>query len=138
MDRIWQWVWDRYGTRYSWAICAVMFALLLPAFLMLSFIVIAFEKSDRYLEAAAVTVVALPVLVYVYFLPGRGRLHLVEQWAARHDVDRRSALDATYVWARGAVSRGLVGIVIWGALLFVVVGAIAGATEWRLAQYGIL
>ena len=29
-------------------------------------------------------------------------------------------------------------IVVWGALLFVVVGAIAGATEWRLVQYGIL
>ena len=69
MDRIWQWVWDRYGTRYSWAICAVMFALFLPPFVMLSFIVVAFEKSDRYVEAAAVTVVALPVLVYVYFFP---------------------------------------------------------------------
>jgi class 3 adenylate cyclase len=115
-----------------------MYALFLPAFLMLSFIVVAFEKSDRYVEAAAVTVVALPVLVYVYFLPGLGRLHLVEQWAAGRDVDRRSALDATYTWARGAVARGLGGIVVWGALLFVVVGAIAGATEWRLVQYGIL
>ena len=88
MDRIWQWAWDRYGPRYSWAICAVMFAVVLPSFLMLSFIVVAFEKSDRYVEAAAVTVVALPVLVYVYFLPGLGRLHLVEQWAAGRDVDR--------------------------------------------------
>jgi adenylate cyclase len=138
MDRIWQWAWDRYGSRYSWAICVVMFALFLPAFLMLSFIVVVFEKSDRYVEAAAVTVIALPVLVYVFFLPGLGRLHLVEQWAARHDVDSTSALEATYTWARGAVARGLGGIVFWGALLFVVVGAIAGATEWRLAQYGIL
>ncbi len=138
MDRIWQWAWDRYGTRYSWAICAVMFALFLPSFVMLSFIVVALEKSDRYFEAAAVTVVALPVLVYVYFLPGQGRLDLVDQWAARRDVDRTCALDATYTWARGALSRGLVGVVVWGALLFVGVGAIAGATEWRLVQYGIL
>ena len=127
MDRIWQWVWDRYGTRYSWAICAVMFALFLPSFVMLSFIVVALEKSDRYVEAAAITVVALPVLVYVYFLPGQGRLDLVDQWAARRDVDRTCALDATYTWARGALSRGLVGVVVWGALLFVGVGAIAGA-----------
>jgi class 3 adenylate cyclase len=62
----------------------------------------------------------------------------VEQWAAGHDVDRADALDATYVTARGAVARGLGSNVIWLALVFVVVGAIAGATEWRLVQYGIL
>ena len=55
---------------YSWVICAVMSALFLPPFVMLSFIVVALEKSDRYIEAAAATVVALPVLVSVYFLPG--------------------------------------------------------------------
>jgi hypothetical protein len=106
-----------------------MFAVLLPSYLMLSFIVVAYEKSDRYLEAAAVTVVALPPLAYAYFLPGLGRLHLVEQWAAGRDVDRTSALDATYVAARGAVARGLGSNVIWLALVFVVVGVIAGATE---------
>jgi adenylate cyclase len=138
MDRIWQWAWDRCAAKYSWAICAVMFALFLPAFLMLSFIVVAFEKSDRYVEAAAVTVVALPVLVYVYVLPGLGPLRLAEQWAAGHDVDRTSALDATYTYSRRAVARGLGGNVVWLALLFVVVGAIVGANEWRLVQYGIL
>src|SRR5271165_2404826 len=106
MDRIWQWAWDRYKVRYSWAICAVIFAVFLPAFLMLSFMVVAFEKSDRYVEVAAVTVVGLPVLVYVYFLPGVGRLRLAEQWAAGHDIDRTSALDATYTYSRGAVARG--------------------------------
>jgi class 3 adenylate cyclase len=49
---------------------------------MLSFIVVAYETSDRYVEATAV-------------------------------------------------------VVVWLALLFVAVGAIAGATEWRLVQYGI-
>jgi adenylate cyclase len=78
------------------------------------------------------------VLVYVYVLPGLGRLRLAEQWAAGHDVDRTSALDATYTYSRRAVARGLGGNVVWLALLFVVVGAIAGATEWRLFQYGIL
>ena len=94
---------------YSWVICAVMSALFLPPFVMLSFIVVASEKSDRYFEAAAATVVALPLLVSAYFLPGLGGLHLVEQWAAGRDVDRTSALDATYTWARGALSRGLAG-----------------------------
>jgi adenylate cyclase len=138
MDRIWQWTWDRYGARYSWALCAVAFAVFLPSYLMLSFIVVAFEKSDRYVEAAAVTVVALPLLVYVYFLPGLGRLHLAEQWAAGRDVDRADALDATYVTSRGVVARGLGSNVVGLALLFVVVGAIAGATWTRLVQYGIL
>src|ERR1700751_1304817 len=138
MERIWQWAWDRYGPRYSWALSAVMFAVFLPAFLMLSFIVVAFEKSDRYVAAAAVTVVGLPVLVYVYFLPGLGRLRIVEQGARGHDVDRTSALDATYTYSRRAVARGLGSIVVWGALLFVVVGAIAGATLSRLGPYGVL
>jgi hypothetical protein len=106
-----------------------MVAVLLPSYAVLSFIVIAFEKSDRYVEAAAVTVVAVPLLAYVYFLPGLGQLHLVEQWAAGHDVDRADALDATYVTTRGAVARWLGSNVLWLALVFVVVGVIAGATE---------
>jgi hypothetical protein len=105
---------------------------------MLSFIVVAYQNSDRYVEAAAATVVAMPLLVYVYFLPGLGQLHLVEQWAAGHDVDRTRALEATYVTSRGAVARGLGSMVVGLAVLFVVVGALAGATESRLVQYGIL
>ncbi len=64
MDRIWQWAWDRYAARYSWAICAIAFPILLTIYLVLSFVVVAFEESDRYVEAAAVTVVAVLVLVY--------------------------------------------------------------------------
>ena len=104
MDRIWQWAWDRYGARYSWAICAIWFALSLPIYLFVSFVVVAFEESDRYVEAAAVTVVAMLVLAYVMVLPGLGRLRLVEQWAAGHEVDRARALDATYTYARGLLS----------------------------------
>jgi hypothetical protein len=33
MDRIWQWAWDRYGARYSWAALAVAFPLSLPVYL---------------------------------------------------------------------------------------------------------
>ena len=62
MDRIWQWAWDRYGARYSWAICAISFPMVLPVYLASSLIVVAFEESDHYVEAAAVTVVAVLVL----------------------------------------------------------------------------
>ena len=114
MDRIWQWAWDRYAARYSWAICAVVFLVLLPIYLLLSFVVVAFEGSGGYVEAAAVTVVAMLVLAYVLVLPGVGRLRLVEQWAAGHDVDRASALDATYTWARGAVARAVAASAVVG------------------------
>jgi uncharacterized membrane protein len=36
MDRIWQWAWDRYGPRYSWAIYAVtVVAVLVLAYVMI-------------------------------------------------------------------------------------------------------
>ena len=90
---------------------------------------VAFEESDRYVEAAAVTVVAVLVLVYVMVLPGLGPSRLVERWAAGREVDRARALDATYTWARGVVVRTVGANAVWVALLLVVVGAIAGATR---------
>src|SRR6478752_650560 len=87
MDRIWRWAWDRYGARYSWAITVVGLPIQLSIWLFASFVVVAFEKSDRYVEAAAVTVVAVLVMEYGYFLPGVGRIRLVERWAAGREVD---------------------------------------------------
>ncbi|MDT5014117.1 MAG: adenylate cyclase, partial [Mycobacterium sp.] len=138
MDRIWQWAWDRYACRYSWAICAIAFLPLLQTYLASSFLVVAFEDSDRYIEVTGVTAVAVLVLVYVLILPGLGEKRLVEQWAAGHEIDRAAALDATYTYARDMVARIVVGIAVWGAVLLVVVGAIAGASGWRLIQYGII
>ncbi len=138
MDRIWQWAWDRYGASYSWAICAISFPILLTTYLVLSFVVVAFEKSGDYVEAAAATVVAVLVLVYVIVLPGWGRSRFGELWAAGREVDRVRALDATYTWARAAVARAVAAHAVSAALLGVVVGAIAGATRWRLVQYGVL
>ena len=116
-----------------------MFAGLVPAYLMLSFIVVAFEKSDRYVEAAAVTVVAVPLLVYVYVLPGS---RTVTPGGAVGSRPRRRSDDGAgrhlFTYTRRAVARGLGSNVVWAALLLVVVGAIAGATEWRLVQYGIV
>jgi class 3 adenylate cyclase len=137
MDRIWQWAWDRYGARYSWAIYAISVILLVPNYIAASFLVVAFEKSGRYVEAATVTVVAVLVLVYVTILPGLGGIRLAERWAAGHEVDQQSAVEATYTSARGFVVRAVVSNAVWAAALLVVVGAIAGATGSRLIQYGI-
>ena len=78
------------------------------------------------------------VLVYVLFLPGLGRSRSVERWAAGHEVDRATALDATYTYARRVVARAVGANAVWVALLLVLVGAIAGASGSRLFQYGIL
>jgi len=138
MDRIWQWAWDRYGPRYSWALSAISFPILPSIYLIPSFGVVALEKSGHYVEAAAVTVVAVLVCGYVMALPGRRLFRLVEQWAAGHEVERACALEATYTWARGMVARAVVGNAVMGALVLVLVGAIAGADASRLVQYGML
>jgi adenylate cyclase len=138
MDRIWQWAWDRHAARYSWAIWVATFFVLLPHFLLLSFVVVAFEGSGGYVKAAAVTVVAMLVLSWVAVLPGLGPLHLVEQWAGDHDVDRARTLDATYTYARGLLIRAVGSSAVCGGVLAVVVGAIAETSGSRLLQYGIL
>ena len=72
MDRIWQWAWDRYGARYSWVIWAFAYLVSFPVYVVLALVVVAYEGSDRYVEAAAVTAVALPVLAFAMVLPGQG------------------------------------------------------------------
>ena len=118
--------------------CAIDFVLVLPSYVVVSFIVVAFEDSDRYAEAAAVTIVVVLAQCYLFLPPGRRRFGLVEQWAAGHEVDPATALEYTYICARRAVARGVVGGAISIAVLLVVVGAIAGASGSRLVQYGIL
>ena len=138
MDRIWQWAWDRYRARYSWAIYAVSVCESLPVYLVLSFLIVAFERSDRYVEAGAVTGGTALVMVYVTNLPGLGASRLVERWAAGRAVDRARALDATYAWARTAGARAVGANAVFIALLFLLVGGLAGATGSRLVQYAIL
>jgi adenylate cyclase len=138
MDRIWQRAWDRYGASYSWVICAVFFVSICSVSFLFSFVVVAFEESSHYAEAAAVTGVAVAVLAYVVILPGSRRFHLAQRWAAGYEVDRAAALADTYTWTRAAAVRGLAVWPVIGALLLVAVGAIAGASESRLVQYGIL
>jgi class 3 adenylate cyclase len=115
-----------------------MSPLVLQIYLVPSFVVVAYEKSGRYVEAAAVTGIAVLVLLYVLILPGLGWSRLAQQWAAGQQVDRARAVDATYTYARRAAVRWMAVSAVWAALLVVVVGAIAGASGSRLVQYGIL
>src|SRR6185437_16374572 len=102
MDRIWQWAWDRFGARYSLVICAVFFVSILSISLILSFGVVALEKSSHYVEASAVTSVAVAVLTCALILPGSRRFHLARRWAIGCDVDCAMALQDTYAWTRAA------------------------------------
>jgi adenylate cyclase len=138
MDRIWQWTWDRYGATYLWALCATSIPVMLAVYLPLSFLVVAFEESGKYLEAAAVTVAAVPVLGCIVVLPGHHRIRLVQRWAAGDEVDRLTALEGTYRYARTMGFRAVWATCVWAGVLAALVGALAGATGSRLVQYGIL
>jgi adenylate cyclase len=138
MDRIWQWAWDRYGARYSWAIFAISVSEFLSIYVVFSFMIVAFKRSDRYVEAAAVTVGTVLAMVYVSNLPGLGETLRVERWASGREIDRAMALDATYAWTRTVGIRAVGTNAVFIALLFLLVGAIAGASGSRLVQYAIL
>jgi adenylate cyclase len=137
MERIWQWAWDRYGAKYSWAMYALAVPALIQPYLGMSFLVVAFERSARYAEAAAVTVFAVLVMMWIIVLPGVGELRFVEQWKAGHEVDRVRALRATYAWVRGLTARTICNAVLL-AVVLVLVGTLAGASMSRLVQYGIV
>ena len=126
MERLWQWVWDRYGPRYSWAIFAVGVPLGLPIYILWSFLIVAVEKSGDYGDAAAVTVVAATVLLWVGFFLGTGERRVVDRWAAGQAVDRATALAATYALTRKISVRFLTINAVLVGVLSAVVGAIVG------------
>ncbi|BCZ20331.1 adenylate/guanylate cyclase domain-containing protein [Mycobacterium senriense] len=139
MDRIWQWTWDRYGARYTWAGGVISFFISLPIYLtFVSFPIVALEKSGRYIAAAAITVVAELLLACLMVLPDRRWARPAERWAASHEVDRLTALEGTYVFSRRTTSRTVWVAGFLAAALAVIVGAIAGAGWIRLVQYGVL
>lgn len=138
MDRVFQWLWDRYGARYSWALWALMIPVSLPVLLFWGFGVVGFERSSQYGEVAAFTVAAGLTRAYVLVLPGWRGMRVIERWAAGQDVSPGKALDATYTYARRALPRVLVSDVVWSALFMAVVAAIAGVTGGRLGQYALL
>src|SRR4051812_48623669 len=138
MDRMWQFAWDRYKTRYSWACWLLTVLLALPVYLPWALGIVAFEGSDRYAETAVVTVVAVLGYLFSVVVPGVGDVRLIERWAAGEDVDHESALRATYGFGRRVISRGLAITFVWIAALFVGIGMIAGASGSRLIEYAIL
>jgi adenylate cyclase len=138
MDRLWQWVWDRYGPRYSWALYALAVPVALPVQLLWSFLIVAVEKSGDYGEAAAVAVVAVAVQQWAAVFLGPGERRVVEQWAAGQTVDRAKALAATYAWTRKMVVPLITLNAVLGGVLSAVVGAIVGVTGSRLVQYVVL
>lgn len=138
MDRVFQWLWDRHGPRYSWAMCVLIYPPGFFVFVSYSLIVVAFERSDRFIDAAIVTAVAMLVRVVVLVLPGSKDLRLLQKWAAGHEVDSMAALQVTFAYTRRIRVRLLAIDAIWAALLGVVVGEIAGASGSRLVQYGLV
>lgn len=138
MDRIFQWVWDRYGPRYSWAICAVVYPPGLFVFASYAMVIVAFERSDHFLDALIVTAIVMVVRVLLIVLPGSRELRLIEDWAAGHEVDAATAVEGTFTYTRRVTVRVLAADTISAALLGFIVGAIAGATGGRLIQYGVV
>ena len=77
MDRIFQWLWDRHGPTYSWAMCALVYPPGMLIYLTYSLIIVAFEGSGRFIDAAIFTAVAMLVRVYLLVLPGSKELRLI-------------------------------------------------------------
>ncbi len=138
MVGIWQWVWDRFAARYSWAAFLHSFVLVVPVYLVYSTLIVALEGTDRYLAATTVTIAAVLIMNYLTTLPGLGPGRVVEAWARGREVDRRRALIATYSWSRKGGVRGLCVHAVSAALLFVLISAIAGADGPHMVQYAIL
>jgi class 3 adenylate cyclase len=107
-------------------------------YLVWTLVVVAFERSSHYLEVTVVTAVAVAMLAYVVVLPNSRPFRRMQSWAAGREVNRAGALEDTYIWTRAAGLRALWFTPFWAALLFVVVGATAGASGSRLIQYAIV
>lgn len=138
MDRILQAAWDRHGSRYSWVLAAVVIALAFPVYLFLSVVIVAFEKSTHYVEATAITSVAVLMLVLMLGPPGLGVWRRFERWSAGEESDRTGTLKATYTWARMTPARWVIAGAVLGAAYSVAVAIVAGATHSRLVEYAIV
>ena len=118
--------------------CAIAFVLVLPGYVVMSFGVLVFEDSDRYVEAAAVTVVVVLGSVSVRSSrPSDGSGLRRSGQPDTRSIERQHSRTHMRT-ARAAVARGVVGGASSIALLMVVVGVLAGASGSRLVQYGIL
>lgn len=138
MERIWGWTWERFRTRYSWAVFGINAASLFPVYLFTSALIVAFERSDRYGVAAVSSLFTVLVMSYSAVLPGFGAGRLLEQWASGQPVSRTRALEATYTWGRNLSKFGPLIHSVSGGTLALVVSAVTGASGSRMVQYGVL
>jgi class 3 adenylate cyclase len=138
MDRVWQWVWNRYATRYSWAVFVVTYVLTVPLWVFTAIVIVETEGSDRHVESAAAAAAITLVLAWILHRPGFGVWHAIDRWTASDQVDRHQTLESTYTLARSFLVRGLVIWALAGAMITVAVGSIAGGIGPRLIQYGVV
>lgn len=138
MNRVWQWAWDRHGTRYSWAVFVLSYLVSLPVWAVVPLLMVEYEDSDRFLPAAGIAVVTLLAVMFVVARPGSNTWRLVERWAAGERIDRLEVLQSTYTFARGVPARVMVSGFLAGGAMGVAMGVIAGGSGSRLIQYGIL
>lgn len=138
MERIWQWVWDRYRPRYIWALYVIGFFVSLPVYLLLTLPIVALENSASHIKAIAVTVGAVVLLQYLIVFPGRREMRLLRQWLGGQNNDRATVLEGTYSLSRKSATQVVWITGAWAAVLAVVVGATCEAAGWRLLQYGLI
>jgi class 3 adenylate cyclase len=138
MERVWQWVWDRYGPRYSWAVSAVTCVTLIPIYLACALFIVTFEDSHRYLAACTIAVVGALIALYIAALPGWSQWRLLEGAATGEPFDRAEVLASSYAVARSLVVRCVVGMSVTGAVLGAVEGALVGASTGRIVQWSVL
>ena len=108
---------------------ALTFPVSLPIYLFWSFLIVAVEKSGHYVQAAAVTVVAVLVLRIVSLLPGAGGSALRSSGRPATRLIGREHWRPPTPMLGGRLSECCGGTAVWVALLLVIVGAIAGATR---------
>jgi class 3 adenylate cyclase len=138
MERVWQWAWDRHGSHYSWLVFAVSYGLTLPLWETTALVLVKFDESDQFVGAAVVAAAITLGLVYFLVRPGWPVWRLVERWAASDEVDRRQALESTYVFARTILLRGALIWTVAGGMTGASVGAIAGVSGSWLVQHVLI
>lgn len=138
MDRFWQWAWDRHAPRYLWLVWLFTSAASLPVFLAWAWIVLSFEKSNRYGAAFIVAVVVVLVMAAVGTLPGRSWFRDVDRWLSGQEIDRVKALQDTYVGTRRTDVRSIVYVPASMVVLLTAAAAVTGARGSQLIEYGIL
>lgn len=138
MEVIWQWVWDRFRTHFVLVSCAITYVAGFPVFLLLSFVIVAVQQSDRYAEAFGATVVTTLASLVTIVLPGLRSIGLVQRWATGREHDSLTALRGTYLYARGTLPRTIWSSGLWTAICSAIVAVITTAPADRVIQYAIL